>query len=224
MGKGRQGSNAQTEVCATLGAEGNYRHQAAGGGALFAVGEEEVGVAGGAEVDGVDVLGAEASGLELRAVGFAEVEEDAFGRRLVAWGHHVEPLDGIGFVAGAKFVEVGGRVGELGEELGGDFGADFVAARADAGADGGEEIARVGGEVHLHLADGFGGDTGQRAAPAGVDSGDGTFFGVDQEDGDAVGGLDGEEEAGAVGDRGVATAGVGWGVVEDVDYVGVKLL
>ena len=161
MGKGRPGSNAQTEVCATLGAEGNYRHQAAGGGALFAVGEEEVGVAGGAEVDGVDVLGAEASGLELRAVGFAEVEEDAFGRRLVAGGHHVEPLDGIGFVAGAKFVEVGGRVGELGEELGGDFGADFVAARADAGADGGEEIARVGGEVHLHLADGFGGDAGQ---------------------------------------------------------------
>ena len=43
-----------------LGAEGDYGHKAAGGGALFAVGEEEVGVAGGAEVDGVDILGAEA--------------------------------------------------------------------------------------------------------------------------------------------------------------------
>ena len=49
----------------------------------------------------------------------------------------------------------------------------------------------------------------KRAAPAGVDSGDGTFFGVDQEDGDAVGGLDGEEEAGAVSDAGVAAAGIG---------------
>ncbi len=75
----------------------------------------------------------------------------------MAGGHHVEPLDGVGLVAGAEFVEVVGGVGELGEELGGDFGADFVAAGADAGADGGEEVARVGAEVHLHFADGFGG-------------------------------------------------------------------
>ena len=148
-------------------------------------------MAGGAEVDGVDVLGAEAGVQELGAVGFAEVEKDAFGRGLVAGGHHVEPLDGVGLVAGAEFVEVGGGVGELGEELGGDFGADFVAAGADAGTDGGEEVAGVGGEVHLHLADGLGGDAGEGAAPAGVDSGDGAFFGVDEEDGDAVGGLDG---------------------------------
>ena len=93
-------------------------------------------MASGAEVDSVDVLWGEAGGLELGAVGFAEVEEDAFGRRLVTGGHHVEPLDGVGLVAGAKFVEVGGGVGELGEELSGDFGADFVAAGADAGADG----------------------------------------------------------------------------------------
>ena len=58
----------------------------------------------------------------------------------MAGGHHVEPLDGVGLVAGAEFVEVVGGVGELGEELGGDFGADFVAAAADAGADGGEEV------------------------------------------------------------------------------------
>jgi len=45
-----------------LEAEGDDGHQAAGGGALFAVGEEEVGAAGGAEVDGVDVLGTEAGG------------------------------------------------------------------------------------------------------------------------------------------------------------------
>ena len=194
------------------GAECDYGHEAAGGGALFAVGEEKVGVAGSAEVDGMDVWGAEVGGHELRAVGFAEVEEDAFGRGLVAGRHHVEPLDGIGLVAGAEFVEVGGGVRELRKELGGDFGADFVAAGADAGADSGEEVARVGAEVHLHFADGLGGD--------------GAFLGVNEEDGDTVGGLDGQEEVGAVGDGGVASAGIGRGprLVEEVDYVGVELL
>lgn len=141
----------------------------------------------------------------------------------MAGGHHVEPLDGIGLVAGAELVEIGGGVRELGEELGGNFGADFVAAGADAGADGGEKVARVGAEVHLHGADGFGGDAGKGAAPASVDGGDGAFFGVDEEDRDAVGGLDGQEEAGTVGDAGVATAGIGWGGVEEVDHVGVEL-
>jgi len=42
--------------------EGDGGHEAAGGGALFAVGEEEVGVAGGAEVDGVDVFWPQAGG------------------------------------------------------------------------------------------------------------------------------------------------------------------
>jgi len=55
-------SAAQTEVCATSGAEGDNGHEATGGGALFAVGEEEVRAAGGAEVDSMDVLGAQASG------------------------------------------------------------------------------------------------------------------------------------------------------------------
>jgi len=142
----------------------------------------------------------------------------------VAGGHHVEPLDGVGLVAGAEFVEVGGGVRELGEELGGDFSADFVAAGADAGANGGQEVARVGAEVHLHFADGFGGDAGEGAAPAGVDGRDGAFFGVEEEDGNAVGGLDGQEEGGAVGDAGIATAGIGRWSVEEEDYVGVELL
>jgi hypothetical protein len=69
--------------------------------------------------------------------------------------------------------------------------ATSVPTSADAGADGGQEVAWVGAEVHLHFADGFGGDAGQGAAPAGVDGGDGASFGVNEEDGDAVGGLDG---------------------------------
>lgn len=86
-----------------------------------------------------------------------------------------------------------------------------------------QEVGGVGGEVHLHLADGFNGDAGQGAAPAGVDGGYGAFFGVDEENGDAVGGLDGKEEAGAVGDGGVTSAGLVGNGVEEVDDVGVDL-
>lgn len=127
-------------------------------GALFAVAEEEIGVAGGAEAADENVLRAEAGGEELGAIGLFQVQEDVFWGGLVAWGHHVEPLDGIGFVAGAEFIEPFGGVGELGVELDGDFGADFVTAAADGRADGGEEAGGFGFEVHLHLADGFDGE------------------------------------------------------------------
>lgn len=58
----RPKSVPQGKVCGASGAEGNYGHEAAGLGALFAVGEEEVGAAGSAQVDGMDVLGAQAGG------------------------------------------------------------------------------------------------------------------------------------------------------------------
>jgi hypothetical protein len=196
---------------------------AAGLKALFAVAEEEIGVAGGAEIADEDILRAEASDEELGAIGFLQVEENVFGRGLVAWGHHVEPLDGIGFVTGAEFVEPIGGVGELGEELGGDFGADFVTAAADGGTDGGEQVGGLGAEMHLHLADGFDGDAGEGAAPSGVDGSYGAILGVDEEYGDAVGSLDADEEAGAVGGGGVAFAWLVGGSIEEMDDVGVDL-
>ena len=192
-------------------------------GALFAVAEEEAGVAGGAEIADENVLGAETDGEELGAIGFFQVEEDVFGRGLVTWGHHVEPLDGIGFVAGAEFVEPIGGIGELGLELDGDFGADFVTAASDGRADGGEEVCGPGFEVHLHLANGFDGDAGEGAAPSGVDGGYGAVFGIDEKDGDAVGGLDAEEKAGAVGGGGVSRTGLGWDAFEKMDDVGMDL-
>ena len=180
-------------------------------------------MAGGAEVADEDVLGAETDVEELGAIGFAEIEEDVFGRRLVAGGHHVQPFDGIRFVAGAEFVEPVGGVGELGVELDGDFGADFVTAAADGGTDGGEEVGGSGFELHLHLADGFYGDAGEGAAPPGVNGGDSPFSGVDEEQGNAVRGLDAEEQAGSVGGGGVALAGLVGGGVEEMNYVGVDL-
>jgi len=78
--------------------------------------------------------------------------------------------------------------------------------------------------VHLHLADSFDGDAREGAAPSGVDGGYGAVFGVDEEYGDAVRGLDAEEEAGAVGSGGVALAGLVGGCVEEMDDVGMDLL
>ncbi len=199
-------------------------------GAFLAVAEEEVAAAGGAEIGDADVRGAEASADELGAIGFAEIKKDVPRRRLMAGGHHVEPLDGIGLVAGAELVEPFRSFGKLRLKLGSDFGADFVAAAADGWADGGEKVGGPGLEVHLHLADGFDDDALERAAPAGVNGGDGALFRVDEENGYAVGGLDAEEETGAVGDRGVsrhggqALAGLGWWSVEKMDDVGMDLL
>ena len=61
-------------------------------GALFAVAEEEAGMAGGAEAGRKNILFAETGGEELGAIGFEEIEVNVFGRWLVARGHHVEPL------------------------------------------------------------------------------------------------------------------------------------
>jgi len=48
-------------------------------------------------------------------------------------------------------------------------------------------------ELHLHLADGFHDDAGQSATPASVNGGDGALFRVDQQNGDAIGGLGAKE-------------------------------
>jgi len=142
----------------------------------------------------------------------------------VAGGHHVEPLDGIGFVAGAEFVEPFGRISELGLKLDGDFGADFVAAAADGGADGGEQVARLGAKFHLHFPDGFRDDALKGAAPSGMNGGDGALFRIDEENGNAVGGLYTQEEPGTVRGGGVASARFGGCGVEKVDDVGMDLL
>jgi len=142
----------------------------------------------------------------------------------VSRGHHVEPLDGIGLITGAKFVEPIGGFGELREELRGDFGADFVAATADGRADGGKKVGGAGLEVHLHLADGFDDDALEGATPAGMNGGDGPLFRVDEENGDAIGGLDSEEKAWPIRGRGVAAAKFGGRGVEKMDDVGMDLL
>jgi len=128
----------------------------------------------------------------LGAIGFAEIEEDVLWRRLVAGRLHVEPLEGVGLVAGAGFVEVVLGVGELGGEFGDEVGGNFVTAMADGGPDGGEEIRRLAAEFELHAADDFLRDAGEGAAPTGVDGGDGAFSRIDEKNRYTIGGLNGE--------------------------------
>jgi hypothetical protein len=68
------------------------------------------------------------------------------------------------------------------------------------------------------------GNAGERAAPAGVNGGDRAFFPIDEEYRHAIGGLDGEEQAGAVCGRGVAFAGACRWLRENADHVRVDLL
>jgi hypothetical protein len=190
---------------------------------LFAVAKKEVPAASGTEVADEDIVGAKAGAKELRAIGLPEVEEDVLGRGLMTRGHHVEPLDRIGFIAGAKFLEPFRGFGKLGKELGGDFSTNFVAAAADGRANAGEEIRRLGFKVHLHLADCLDRDAGQRAAPAGVNGSDGMLFGVNEENGDAVSGLYAQEKPGAVSGQGITPARFGGHGVEKMDHVGMDL-
>ena len=104
-----------------------------------------------------------------------------------------------------------------------DFGADFIAAAADRRADGGEDVAGLGFELHLHLADGFRNDALEGAAPTGMNGGDGAPFRVDEENWNAIGGLDAQEEAGAAGGGGVALAEFRRCRVEKMDYIGMDL-
>src|SRR6266700_2902830 len=104
--------------------------QAAGGVGFFAIAEEQAGVAGRAKIARENICVAETGGEKLRTVGFAKVEANIFGRRLVARRHPVEPLQGIGFFAGAEFVKIFRGVRKLRSEFRDEFGADFVAAPA----------------------------------------------------------------------------------------------
>jgi len=108
---------------------------------------------------------------------------------------HAEPLERIGFVARERLVEVFGCVCELGVELSDKVGGNLVAARPDGRADGGEEIGGCAAKFLLHATDGFLGDSGESATPACVDSGNGAFLGINQENRDTVGSLDGEKNS-----------------------------
>jgi hypothetical protein len=168
-------------------------------------------------------LRAQAGVEELGAIGFFQIEQDILRGRLVAGGHPVEPLERVGLVAGSEFVKPVGSVWELGFELDGDFRADLVAAAADGRAEGGEQVRGLRAEIHLHPANGFYHDATECAPPSGMDGRDGALFGIDEKNGDAVGGLNAEEQAGAIGGGSVTAAGLGRSGSEELHNIGMEL-
>ena len=186
--------------------------------------EEEVSAASGAKPARKDILRAQAGGEELRAIGFGEIEADIARRGLVARGHHAEPLQRIGFVAGARLIEIRGGIRELRGEFCDEFRAHFIAAGANGRAESGQQVSRLAAEFEAHAADGLFGDAGERAFPTRMNSGDGAFFGIHDKDRNTIGGLHGEKHAGAIGDAGVPLARMSGCVGEKVNHVGVDLL
>jgi len=98
-------------------ANADDREEAAAAVAFFAVAEELADIAGGAEVGDIDIFFWDARFEELELVGFGKIEDHVFRRRLMTRGHHVEPLERVGLVAGAELVEKFASVGEFGAEL-----------------------------------------------------------------------------------------------------------
>ena len=136
---------------------------------------------------------------------------------------HVEPLQGIGLVAGAQFVEPVGSIGELRFEFDSNFRADFVTTTANRWADGRQQVRGFRAESHVHRADGFCNDALQGAAPTGVDGCDGTLFWIYKKNRDAIGGLDGKEQARTICRGGVTAARLSGGRFEELNDIRVNL-
>ncbi len=204
-------------------ANADHGHQAAGRAGFFAIAEEKIAAAGSAQITHDDVLGVQASVEKLRMIGFVQIEENILGRRLMAGRLHVEPLQGIGFVAGPQFIEPIRSVWELRPELGSNFRAYFVAAATDGRADGGKQVRGLGAELHVHLAYGFGYDALQRAAPTGMDGGHGAILGINEKNRNAVRGLDREEQARTIGSGGVAAARCSGRSIKELNDVRMNL-
>ena len=75
----------------------------------------------------------------------------------MAGRHHVEPLQRIGFVAGAQLVEKFGGIRKLPAEGCGDFSAYFIAAATNGRPDGREQVRaqRVKGGHHRNTGRGM---------------------------------------------------------------------
>ncbi len=207
-----------------LGANPNDRHEAASEARLFAMAEEVVGVAGSAEAAGEDVMRAQPGSEKLRAIGLGQIEMNIARRWLVARRRHVEPLQRIGFVTGARFIEIFRGIGELRGELGKEVRSDFVAACADGRADRGEQVGRHAAKFQAHPANRFFGDAGERALPTRMNGGDGAFLGINEKNGNAIGSLHREKQVGTICRAGVTLARLRGRGAEKMDRVGMNLL
>src|SRR5215472_1944089 len=136
---------------------------------------------------------------------------------------HVEPLQGIRLVAGAQFIKPFRRIRELRLELRSNFGANFVATAGDGRADSSEQVSRLRTKMHLHLANRLYNDSLQSSAPACMHRGHGALLWINEKNRNAVGRLDGKQQAQLIRNRGVAPTRFCRGAAEEMNDVRVNL-
>jgi hypothetical protein len=106
---------------------------------------------------------------------------------------------------GRRQVNMAIRIRECNELLD-DLGSHFVATLANSGTDGYEQVVRPAGESRLHVLDSPSGNPLRGPTPAGVDGSYSAMARIDDENRDAVGGLNGDEPSWGVLDEGIAVA------------------
>ena len=129
-------------------------------------------------------------------------------------------MDLVGFFG---FVKKFVGVGELRMKLVTDLFSDLVAAVVNAGPDGGEDVARPGSEISLHLANTLFDDSFYCATPTRVKNPDCVLSLIDENDGDTIRGLDREQQVGSCGDEAVANQMMLGNGFDPVDEIGVYL-
>ena len=93
---------------------------------------------------------------------------------------HIQPLQRIRFVAGARFVKIFRSVRELRREFRHKLHANFVTTRANRRTDRGQQIGGAAAILKLHPSHGFLRDARKRAAPTRMNRRDCAFFWIDQ--------------------------------------------
>ena len=144
----------------------------------------------------VDVFLKNSCSHKLPPVRFNQVEEDSRGEFAMARSAGGEKQQRIFLAHGIgvfDFAEESRSIIELRFEPGADFFSDLIATALDAGADGGFEIAGAGTEVAKHLSDAFFDDAFEGATPSSVEDADGSVFWIDEDDRQAVGGLNSQQ-------------------------------
>src|SRR5271154_2531294 len=174
-------------------------HLAAGGAAR----EETIGGASRARSDARDIRRGQARAPELVAHDGAQVDEG---------------------LAGAAYINMLARAGNLAAETIAEIGVDFETTRTDRRAHRGANVGGASAQL-VHRADAGGSDVGNHAAPSGVQCAGYLSFRIDHQYRHAVCGEYSEDHAGLGGDEAVARRAQSCGVASGgVDVVAMHLV
>lgn len=143
------------------------------------------------------------------------------GRPLVQEQQGISIVEGIGIKHLHKQLC---RIGELRLKLCAHLFTNRVATLPNARSDGGFEVAGNAAEVAPHLPNSLLYDSCDRASPARVKGADGLPPGIDHQHRNAIGGLDGQQQARGVGDQTITGERLTERPIDPVYDGGVNLL